>query len=250
MRRIRQQAFETLSIWEVGVRLHDLDPDIHDETTIGPEVRETIRNLMEAAEGHFNLLDREGNELLPTYNPIFRSIKDHPAVKRLQADATSRKIEKSFLDTLFIFKDEFEYWYLMNNQTVPSFWFTQEEIDDHFEQRREAFGNRAVNESALSTNLIVIAEHDTKASAVSEPEANHADEETGESVQSKAAQFRHAERNAIGERFLASLHHWPLVKADLDAEAIRYYSKLTESQRVELARSRSEYIQALNRPGF
>jgi hypothetical protein len=218
-------ALHSLSLWEIGLRCHGLDPDAENETTISVEVRNTLRMLMWAMSTHLNIQNKDGNELRPMYIPFFKIFRDHPVDVRLRSDVATRTIEKSFLDTVFIDKDEFEYWHLIENWPVPEFWFRCDEVEYHNEQRGNAF-RRAEGSSVLGFHAPI---EDTTAVPAKRQ-------------QSEAASQRHAERNKICDQFAQSLSPG-LTRKEVNDAGVDFYMRLTESQKLELARSPSEYRQ-------
>ena len=170
---------DSLSIWEIATRLHDIDPETSSVDSLPLVAKDTLRSLITTQEHNFNIFDVDGNELLPTLIPFIKVVKEHPTAQRLVRMAKDRHYDKVFLDSVYIGKDEYESLMLLHNQPLPAFWFDDDEIGYHNEKRVERRGELPENKIAAAP-----------AAAKSE---RH----------SKAAQIKHEPQKAVKEQFIA-----------------------------------------------
>jgi len=131
---------DLVSIWELGLRLHDCDPDQLNHSELSAEVRETLREIILSADSHFNLFDVTGKELLAVYIPIVRIIKEHPVVQKIIEAGHSRRYDKELLDQAFISSREFKRWALDYDRKLPEFWFNPQDIHLHDQELAKRWG--------------------------------------------------------------------------------------------------------------
>lgn len=166
------------------MRLHEIDPETATLDAIPAEAKDTLRGLIVAQEHNFNIFDVNGDELLATYIPIIKIVKEHPVDLRLRRMALDRKYDKEFLDGVFIAKDEYEYYMLIHDQPLPSFWFDDDEIEYHDSERRKAHHRYEPEEVAITTQK-------NSETANKRKSTRHV----------QAAQKKHAPKRAVIEKF-------------------------------------------------
>lgn len=198
---------DLLSIWEVATRLHEIDTEVSTIDSLPPEAKDTLRSLIIDQGSNLNIFDVDDNELLPTLIPIVNVVREHPVAKKLMRMAKDRQYDKIFLDSVYIDKAEYEYLMLMRNLPLPTFWFNDDDIECHNEERLKAFGKLPEQKAATTLEIPKSERH------------------------SKAAQIKHAPKNQVIEQ-LVVFYQTGIFKSK--AQAVRKFIASLPSEKRQL----------------
>jgi len=125
------QQMSIMSIWEVGHRWAEFDPDETTQSDLPKEVRGKIREILSALHTSLNLLNSSGEREFDSYIPLIKLEIANKARLRADEYLLKRQFPKDDLDTFYIHRAEFMKWCLIQMWPLPSFWFGEDEIYDH-----------------------------------------------------------------------------------------------------------------------
>jgi hypothetical protein len=128
---------EFMSIWEVAHRWAGTDPDVTNPDNLPSEVKDRLRDLLVAVDKFINLFNVSGEEELDTYIPIIGTIRPNKNLQKAKQLLLLREYSKDDLNTFFVQKKEVEEWLRIENEPVPSFWFSEDDVQFHNKRRKE-----------------------------------------------------------------------------------------------------------------
>jgi hypothetical protein len=204
-RMARLLDFDFLSVWEVGHRWEDVDPDESDPKKLPKEVRERVRQVLQGISYGMLVPYDVQREEIPTEELWFTGIRSTKFAKELDRHLYQLIYDRTLLTSVFVSQDEVEKWCWRMNQPLPAFWFPDQ-----------------VNRWGAVEKDDVPAKHEPK---------------TASALAKKAAQKRHEPRNRLKQDFF---DFWMQGKGSFRSRADaarRFYKSLPPEKRKLLVES-------------
>ncbi|SDA16518.1 hypothetical protein SAMN05216315_1088 [Nitrosospira sp. Nsp18] len=114
------------SIWELGHRWHNLDPESTDSKKLPLVVQDTLRSL--AGAYHYDdlmIVNSKGVENKGAYHEPTQHRYKHEEIEEGLADCNQRKIfDKPLLESVYIEQQPLGKWCLEKGIALPDFWFS------------------------------------------------------------------------------------------------------------------------------
>lgn len=114
------------SLWELGHRWHNLDPESTDPKKLPRAVQDTLRSL--AGAYHYDdlmIVNSKGVENEGAYHEPTQHRYSHEEIEEGLGDCNQRKIfDKPLLESVYIERQPLGKWCLEKGITLPGFWFS------------------------------------------------------------------------------------------------------------------------------
>jgi len=115
-----------LSIWEIACRIYELDPSVTEVKNLPLKVKDAIKSLTRAFHYDENMiaLNSNGIENHHAINQKTGKRYDSEIIDQLLTDCYEKeKIDKEFLDAIYIEDEHFANWCINKSIPLPKFWF-------------------------------------------------------------------------------------------------------------------------------
>lgn len=124
-------AIEVLSIWELANRLEGLDPERETVETIPVSVRDNIRRIAQAmVQGEISAANNKGIERYRDFAFASQTTR-LPAEEvglRLDAVTYERRLDRAFLDAVYVTQWSYREWCEASRLQVPEFWLWHDAV--------------------------------------------------------------------------------------------------------------------------
>ena len=140
------QLMNFLSIWELGLRWADCDIE---SNNISNTAKEKLRDILHASERTLNLYNVNGEKELDKFIPIINIEIPNKIQRRAIELARKREYPKEELNNIFISKDEFFKWALIFDVPLPSFWYSEDEINYYYVRRKFYYDDKPHYEQSI-----------------------------------------------------------------------------------------------------
>lgn len=129
---------DPLSIWELGLRWLELDPDGVGAAQLPANCRDLLRDLCLAGLQYINPHDASGAEVVGLFVPFINVEIESKVHKALQVAVAKRVYDRTLLDSVYYLKDQVAQWCILTRRTFPFFWYRSDEADYYLgEWRRQ-----------------------------------------------------------------------------------------------------------------
>lgn len=230
---------KNMSLWEVAHYWHDLDPRESKTHDLPLKVRDTLLVLSMSYSKKLSIrVEQDKAYLLEIYNKANRVTSRH--YRQTFKKAIDNKVfGKRFYSKMFVSRSQLARWCVKHNEPLPKFWFP-----DNDKYPYDADGDIS-DEITVNGRYKVMLLYDDTAKSSGEPSQEQPIVATVNENAVRAANAKHARRNAIKARFIGFYQTEGTNYPSKAASAGHFFDTLDEKQEKLLFDSKDTAIRTL-----